>query len=175
MLVEGESEYWVLPQLARLMGYDFALEGIVCLEFAQCGIDPPLKVARELGIEWHVLADGDDAGNSYAGQAMRYLEGEPAEERLTVFPDRDIERFFWNCGYDDVYRRSSKLPEHVLNKLSAGKIIRSAVRKQSKPFLALSVVEAVASQESAGVPQVLQEMIENCVRIARSAPERCLS
>lgn len=172
LLVEGESEYWILPQLARLMGYDFSLEGIVCLEFAQCGIDPPLKVASELGIEWHVLADGDDAGNSYTGQAKRYMDGEPIEERLTVFPDRDIERFFWNCGYDDVYRKSSKLPEKVLNKLSPGKIIRSAVRKQSKPFLALSIVEAVASTDSAGVPVVLQEMIETCVRVARHAPER---
>ena len=172
LLVEGESEFWILPQLARLMGYDFSLEGIVCLEFAQCGIDPPLKVARELGIEWHVLADGDEAGNSYAGQARRYMDGESAEERFTVFPATDIERFFWNCGYQDVYRKSSKLPQHVLNKLSPGKIIRSAVRKQSKPFLALSIVEAVAEHESAGVPDVLKEMIETCVRIARSAPER---
>ena len=172
LLVEGESEYWILPQLARLMGYDFALEGIVCLEFAQCGIDPPLKVAKEFGIEWHVLADGDDAGNSYVGQAMRYMDGEPREERLTIFPDKDIERFFWNCGFDGVYRKSSKLPEKVLNKLSPAKIIRSAVRKQSKPFLALSIVEAVANQEPAGVPFVLQEMIETCVRLARHAPQR---
>ena len=172
LLVEGESEYWILPQLARLMGYDFALEGIVCLEFAQCGIDPPLKVARELGIEWHVLADGDDAGNSYAGQAMRYVDGESREERLTILPDKDIERFFWNCGFDGVYRKSSKLPEKVLSKLSPAKIIRSAVRKQSKPFLALSIVEAVANQDPVDVPGVLQEMIEACIQLARHAPER---
>lgn len=172
MLVEGESECWILPQLARLMGYEFSLEGIVCVEFAQSGLDPPLKVARELGIEWHVLADGDDAGRSYENTARRHLDGREQKQHLTVLGESDIERFFWSHGYDEVYRRASKLPAATLAKLSPAKVIRTAVRKQSKPFLALSIVEAVAAGQSPGIPAELQRMVETCIDLARHAPER---
>jgi hypothetical protein len=64
------------------------------------------------------------------------------------------------------------LPENKLQRFSPGKIIQTAVRKQSKPFLALSVVEAIASEDSPGVPVILQEMIENSVNLARTAPSR---
>ena len=175
LLVEGESEFWILPQIARLMGYDFALEGIACVEFAQCGLDPLIKVAKELGIEWHVLADGDEAGKSYAENTRRYISGDNPDEGLTVLNQKDIERCFWSHGYQGVYERHARLPEGKLQRLSPGKIIQTAVRKQSKPFLALSVVEAIASEDSPGIPAVLQDMIKTCVSLARTAPSRLAS
>lgn len=95
LLVEGESEYWMIPQIARLMGYEFALEGIACVEFAQCGLDPPIKVAKELGIEWHVLTDGDAAGENYAATVKKYAGDDGQDERLTVLREPDIEHCFW--------------------------------------------------------------------------------
>jgi len=175
LLVEGESEYWLIPQIARLMGYEFALEGIACVEFAQCGLDPPIKVASELGIEWHVLADGDSAGESYANTARRYLENENGHERLTVLREEDIEHCFWHSGYAEVYKKYSKLKGRKLEQLSPGKIIQTAVRKQSKPFLALSVMEAIALEKSAGIPQILQDMIHGCVELARNSPGRLVN
>jgi len=175
LLVEGESEFWILPQIARLMGYDFALEGIACVEFAQCGLDPLIKVAKELGIEWHVLADGDEAGKSYAENTRHYISGENSDEQLTVLKQKDIERCFWSQGYQGVYERHARLPENKLQRFSPGKIIQTAVRKQSKPFLALSVVEAIATEDSPGIPAVLQQIIENCVRLARTTPSRLSS
>jgi putative ATP-dependent endonuclease of OLD family len=172
LLVEGESEYWLIPQIARLMGYEFALEGIACVEFAQCGLDPPIKVARELGIEWHVLADGDPAGEHYAATARGYLKGDDPEERLTLLEELDIERCFWENGYDAVYRKYSRLKGRALNEASPGKVIQAAVRKQSKPFLALSVVEAIAAEGSAGIPETLQQMIRRCVDMARQSSRR---
>ena len=175
LLVEGESEFWILPQIARLMGYDFALEGIACVEFAQCGLDPLIKVAKELGIEWHVLVDGDEAGKSYAENTRRYISGDNSGERLTLLKQKDIERCFWSQGYQGVYERHARLPERKLQHLSPGKIIQTAVRKQSKPFLALSVVKAIANEDSPGIPAVLQDMIKTCVSLARTAPSRLAS
>ncbi len=172
LLVEGESEYWLIPQIARLMGYEFALEGIACVEFAQCGLDPPIKVARELGIEWHVLADGDSAGKNYANTARQFLENENGNERLTLLAEQDIERCFWHFGYDEVYKQYSRMKGRQLEKLSPAKIIQAAVRKQSKPFLALSIVEAIAMEGSAGIPQILQDMIHACVDLARNSSRR---
>ena len=112
-----------------------------------------------MGIEWHVLADGDEAGKSYAENARHYISGENSDERLTVLKQKDIERCFWSQGYKGVYERHARLPENKLQRFSPGKIIQTAVRKQSKPFLALGVVEAIASEDSPGIPAVLQEMI----------------
>ena len=117
LLVEGESEYWLIPQIARTMGYEFGLEGIACVEFAQCGLDPPIKVARELGIEWHLLADGDMAGQNYANIARSYLKQENSRERLTVLREKDIERCFWQHGYDEVYKRHARLTGKQLEQL----------------------------------------------------------
>jgi putative ATP-dependent endonuclease of OLD family len=172
LLVEGESEVWILPQIARLMGYDIALEGIVCMEFAQCGLDPLIKVAEALGIEWHVLADGDEAGKDYAETARRFVPDEKFDERLTVLPMKDIERFFWNHGYRGVYQRFARLPDKKLQHFSPGKVIRVAIHKRSKPFLALSIVEAIAQEDSPGIPVILRTLIETCVSLARSAPAR---
>lgn len=172
LLVEGESEYWILPQIARLMGYDFALEGIACIEFAQCGLEPPIKAARDLGIEWHLLTDGDPAGQSYAGIARQLLGGEDEAERMTILGEKDIERCFWVNGYDDVFKKYSRMNPGQIQRTSPGKVIQAAVRKQSKPFLALSVVEAIASQGSPGIPPVLEQMINSCVKLARQSPER---
>jgi putative ATP-dependent endonuclease of OLD family len=172
LLVEGESEYWLIPQIARLMGYEFNLEGIACVEFAQCGLDPPIKVARELGIEWHVLVDGDKAGENYGNTARRYLEDDNDKERLTVLTEKDIEFCFWQFGYDEVYKKHSRIKGQKLKELSPAKIIQTAVRKRSKPFLALSIVEAIALEGSAGIPQILQDMVHTCVGLARNSPGR---
>lgn len=175
LLVEGESEYWFLPQLARLMGYDLALEGIACIEFAQCGLDAPLKVARDLGIEWHLLADGDAAGQLYADVARHYIGENDEDERLTVLAEKEIERSFWAHGYEDVYKKHARLKDDRLNQLSTGKILKAAVRKRSKPFLALSIIEAIASPGSRGIPPQLSGMIETCIDLARRAPSRIAS
>ena len=39
LLVEGETEYWLMSELSRVCGYDLASEGVACVEFAQCRIE----------------------------------------------------------------------------------------------------------------------------------------
>jgi putative ATP-dependent endonuclease of OLD family len=63
LLVEGErkpgsSTNW------RGVGHHFDAEGIKVIEFAQSGLKPLIKFARRMGIEWHVLVDGDEAGKN---------------------------------------------------------------------------------------------------------------
>jgi putative ATP-dependent endonuclease of OLD family len=172
LLVEGESEFWVVPQIARLMGYEFALEGISCIEFAQCGLDPLIKAARELGIEWHLLADGDDAGQHYLETGREFLGDREESDHITLLCDLDIEHCFWENGYSGVYEHHSRLSPAALRNSSPAQVIRQAVKKRSKPYLALSVVEAVSEDDSPGIPVVMNKLVETCVRLAREAPAR---
>lgn len=166
LLVEGETEFWVLPELARLAGHDFAREGIACVEFAQCGLAPLIRLARELGIEWHVLTDGDRAGEHYVAQARRFLGRAPYESRITALRERDIENCFFAHGYADLYRRLAG-PES--RSLPARHVIDRAIRRHSKPMLALELVLEAATRGPGGVPEPVAKMVGTCMDLARNA------
>jgi putative ATP-dependent endonuclease of OLD family len=172
ILVEGETEFWMLRELGRIAGYDFDLEGIACVEFAQCGIPPLVKAARELGIEWHLLTDGDAAGRSYVEKARALLRGDAADERITALRERDIEHCLFHRGYASVYERAAGVHVSPGHSVPARSIIHKALTRTSKPYMAFQVILEAARPGSPGVPPPLRRMIDTCVRLARSAPRR---
>ena len=172
LLVEGETEYWLLPELARLMGYDFATEGISCIEFAQCGVDPLIKLASNLGIEWHLIIDGDDAGEHYARHARQLIRHRSLADRITTLDEWDMEQCLWAHGYEEVYRRNAS--QHRKGKSGSGAespaaVIKQAIRARSKPGLALAIAEAAGQPDSPGVPRLLEKAVETTIRLARES------
>jgi putative ATP-dependent endonuclease of OLD family len=165
LLVEGETEYWILPDLARLLGHDLVQEGVACVEFAQCGLKPLAKLARALGIEWHVLADGDRAGGLYADAARGLLQGDQETRRLSALGDRDIEHCFWRHGYAGAFERLAGLAAGA--HLPPGRVIHKAIERRSKPGVAFELLAAVAEPGSPGVPPALRRAIETCVALGR--------
>lgn len=165
LLVEGETEFWILPRLARVLGYDFRLEGITCVEYAQSGLKPLIRIAEQLNIKWLMLSDGDHAGHKYANQARNYVSN-VSDKQICVFPAKDIEHYLWENGFDHVYIRQSRtrLPREKIN---ASRTIKSAIRNYSKPHLALSIIDAASGENATPVPEGLIELIENCVLTAR--------
>ena len=105
LLVEGETETWVINELARQCGHHFDAEGIKVIEFAQSGLKPLIKFARRMGIEWHVLVDGDEAGKKYAATVRGVLNNDRELERhhLTTLPAPDMEHFMYRQGFSNVY------------------------------------------------------------------------
>ena len=187
LLVEGETEAWLLPELARRCGYVLASEGVFCLEFAQCGVAPLIKLANALGIEWHLLADGDQAGQAYQRMAKRGRRERPMSERITGLRERDVEHCLYAHGYDEVFQeaafpggkrrqrggrrrtRKQRRRERRRGHQDASHIIEKAIRRESKPLLALRVLEATAEPDSPGVPEQLQRAIEVAVWLARTS------
>jgi len=171
LLVEGETEFWMLPELARQCGYDLNLEGVAIVEFAQCGLAPLIKLAREMGIEWHVMTDGDSTGRDYADEA-RHFAGKEGDWRITRLRERDLENCLWRHGYEQVYLKAAGLHFAPGHKIAPYRVIRRAIKRHSKPYLAFEALAAVAQKGSPGVPSPLECIIETCVRLAREAPER---
>ncbi len=166
LLVEGETEYWILPDLARLLGHDFAQEGVACVEFAQCGVGPLVKLARALGIEWHVLVDGDRAGQTYSTLARSFLRGEEESRRLSALEERDIEHCFWRHGHAHTLERLAGSAA-VAGGWSPRRVIEKALERHSKPGVAFELLASVADSGSAGAPPPLRRTIETCVALAR--------
>jgi len=170
LLVEGETEGWLMPELAILCGYSLPTEGIECIEFAQSGIEPLIKTADALGIEWHLIADGDSSGRGYAHTTRSMLNGRPERDHLTLLRARDIEEFLFNAGYAHVYRGAAGLTGHSAERPERARaVINKAIKATSKPQMALRVVEAMAMQGSPGVPPMLREMIDGVVALARKS------
>ncbi len=183
LLVEGESEFWFMPEAARLLNHDFELAGVACVEFAQCGLDCLIKTAVALGIEWHVLTDSDPAGQAYAATARTYLNGESEAKRLTLLPFQDLEHCLWHHGYHAVYQQAvpnqppqaPPPPKQCANGSPCQwfqqppvppvetQTIKRAVRATSKPHLAIAVVDAARQTGSPGLPASLVAAINSCV------------
>ena len=172
LLVEGESEAWLLPELARLCGYELAQEGIALVEFAQAGLDPAIRTAAGLGIEWHVLTDGDEAGEVYRALAETHAGADPPALRVTALEEPDLELFLWHHGYDEVYKSVAEVGPLSAAAMAPRRIIRRAIDRASKPMLALEVLSAIAERGEEGVPAPLRQLIDTCVTLAREAPAR---
>jgi len=173
LLVEGEREFWFLPEAARLLDLDLELEGVCCVEFAQCGLAPLIKLATELGIEWHVFADGDPAGQRYATVARGLLGATPEAQRLTLLAEKDIEHAMWFHGYSAVYDSAVGAPQRANITAIPGtpdyteQTIRMAISSTSKPHLAIEAVEAARQAGSPGLPAAIETAITTAVNNAR--------
>ncbi|HCT7774364.1 ATP-dependent endonuclease [Klebsiella pneumoniae] len=167
LLVEGETETWVINELARQCGHHFDAEGVKVIEFAQSGLKPLIKFARRMGIQWHVLVDGDEAGKKYAATVRGLLNNDRELERdhLTSLPALDMEHFMYRQGFDDVYHRVAQIPDNVL--MNMRRVITKAIHRSSKPDLAIEVAMEAGRRGVDAVPTLLKKMFSRVLWLAR--------
>jgi putative ATP-dependent endonuclease of OLD family len=163
ILVEGETEAWLVPELSLQAGVELPVEGVRVIEFAQSGIEPLLKVADDLGIAWLLLADGDTAGRRHAARAEAYLQASGSGGEVVVLPAKDMEHYLYKAGFADVMRRAAG----VGRTQSAKRVIKAAVEKVSKPGLALLIMAEADRRGPDGVPSVIRELALAAQRQAR--------
>ncbi|MBS0184200.1 MAG: DUF2813 domain-containing protein [Nitrospira sp.] len=174
LLVEGETDFSFLPELARVLGCEFDLEGVSCVDFVHCGLDPLIKVADDLGIHWHVFTDGDRS--DFGKSASKHLRGRPGQDHVTMLGEPDIEQLMWQSGYSTVFesavgpRQKSLIsaakgtPDYIKQTIKAAQ-----VSLEGKPGMVFPLVSAVRQDGSPGVPSPLKTVIETVVRLARSS------
>lgn len=167
LLVEGETETWVINELARQCGHHFDAEGVKVIEFAQSGLKPLIKFARRMGIQWHVLVDGDEAGKKYAATVLGLLNNDRELERdhLTRLPAMDMEHFMYRQGFDDVYHRVAQIPDNV--PMNMRRVITKAIHRSSKPDLAIEVAMEAGRRGVDAVPTLLKKMFSRVLWLAR--------
>ncbi|BBL90567.1 ATP-dependent endonuclease [Vibrio rotiferianus] len=164
LLVEGETEVWLFNELARQCGYDLAAEGVQIVEFAQSGLKSLIKVAQGFGIDWHVVTDGDPAGKKYANTVRAHLEHDQERHRLTELPDRDIEHFLYNNGFEIFFKDIIKVPhEHPI---PAKKVVNRVLKKHAKPDLALAIVAHCEEKGMECIPVLLRWTLKRVVTMA---------
>lgn len=165
LLVEGETEIWLMLQLASIAGFNLQAEGVRIIEFAQCGSPPLIRVAKQLGINWHLMADGDDAGTKYVKQTKNFVENsQKTADHVTLLPNVDIEHFLYYNGFESVYRIESGYG--FAQNIPDNKIIERAIHRRTKPGLAINVVEKADRLGHEGIPKLLRNMFEKLIKLA---------
>ncbi|MDG6894144.1 ATP-dependent endonuclease [Volucribacter amazonae] len=167
ILVEGETEVWILSELAKLLDIHLDIYGIRLVEFAQSGLKPLIKYAKAMGIQWYVLTDGDDAGLKYAEIVKNMLpEYENASQRLTVLPQKDIEHFFYTQGFSQIFIRLARWQPHK-NYYPTSKIIQRAIQRSSKPDLALALCAEMRKQGKNAIPSLFRHLFRKVLALTK--------
>lgn len=167
LLVEGETEVWLLRELAELSGFHLNAEGIQLIEFAQCGLKPLIRYANKMGIHWYVLTDGDTAGKKYANTVRSLCpEGTSADQFLTVLPSRDIENFMFEHGFSHVYKKIAFNTTDYID-IPVNRIVHKAIKKTSKPDLAIAICDDVRIRGSQTIPKLLKQTFSKVMKLTK--------
>jgi len=178
LLVEGESDFHLMPLLFELIGHSQDQVSFSVLEVSQV-IDkgePLIKFAKALGIQWFLMVDGDDAGNDYVNRANNHLPtGENLADRARTLTHADIEHEFWRNGYAGFIenmvtntRKGQIATEAAGDDVKKTKLLIKAAIKQAggKPAFAQAMVNEVQQRGVGSIPQTIQDIIARVVQLA---------
>lgn len=178
LLVEGESDFHLMPLLFELKGHSQDQVSFSVLEISQV-IDkgePLIKFARALGIQWFLMADGDHAGNDYVNRANNHLAtGENLADRARSLTNADIEHEFWRSGYDGFIenmvpntRKDQIATEAAADDVKKTKLLIKAAIKQAggKPAFAQALVNEVRQRGVGSIPPTIRDIITRVVQLA---------
>lgn len=178
LLVEGESDYHLMPLLFDVMGYLQDQISFSVLEISQV-IDkgePFIKFAKSLGIQWFLMADGDQAGNDYVNRANNYLAtGEILADRARALSHADIEHEFWHNNYQSFIenmvsdtRKAQITTQAAGNDGERTKLLIKAAIKQAggKPAFAQALITEVRQRGVSAIPQTIKDIIDRVVQLA---------
>jgi len=179
LLVEGESDYHLMPLLFEICGHSLDQISFSILEISQV-IDkgePFIKFAKALGVQWFLMADGDTAGHNYVARANNHLDaGEALADRTRALAHRDIEHEFWSNGYDGFIRNMVPAPcqAQILTEAAGHadeeiKLLIKAAIKQAggKPAFAQALAAEIRTRGSATIPQTIRDVITRVVQLTQ--------
>ncbi len=171
LLVEGKTESLVFERCAAICGIDLAREGVYCVEYPHISSPRTLiKFAKQIGIEWFVVADGDDAGNGYVQSAEGELHGEDKEKRICQLK-YTFDVMLCMEGYGHHYERhvSSDTDNQTFTKDAAYWKAVVGKKSQLKTAAASSAVEEMCETGKDSVPEIISRIITTSIQLARGA------
>jgi putative ATP-dependent endonuclease of OLD family len=171
LLVEGETDYWVVSECARVLNVDLEEQGIRIVEYAQVGAATFVKVSDDLGIEWFCLCDGDTQGKATEKSVGALLKGKTAGGHVLTLPEANMELFLCKAGHGAVYKtnvspqKSAKITAKPGDPQYWSQVLDCQQDKFKVPC-AIKVVENIAKQGKKAVPKEIDELIKASVKLA---------
>ena len=170
LLGEGESEVTLLPEIARILGFNLEQAGVRCIPFRQADIGLFLSVADGLGIPWTILTDNDQEGQKTIQKVQAALNGRNEKRVLHVMPEDDLEQHLCVNEFGYVYEgllNADTMPQVTVPKTDPlyWKQVTKAVNKYK-----IAAIQNVLQEMRNGrpVPRLLKKVVVTAVNLAKS-------
>ena len=170
LLGEGESEVTLLPEIARILGFNLERAGVRCVAFRQSDIGLYLTVADGLGISWVTLTDNDQQGQSTIQKVRAALKGRNEKRILHVMSEEDLEQHLCVNGFGDIYEnlltaQTKRLVTVANTDPAYWKQVTKAVSKHK--FVAIqTVLDEIRNGRP--VPRLLKRAVISAANLAKS-------
>jgi putative ATP-dependent endonuclease of the OLD family len=172
LLAEGPTEFWVFTEVARMMEIDLDRSGVMVIAYSNAGGPGPfIKIGNDLGIEWHVVADGDRAGEDYSKATTTHLGGRSESEHLTRLPTSCIETFLCENGFGSIFEghiAPQRRPNLTTSPGGANywEQVIACRDKTPKEDVILEVLEEMGRRGRTSVPRLLHDVINATLLLA---------
>lgn len=169
LLVEGETDTVVFNEAARIMGHDLFCEGVCCVEYATVGADKFIKLADQLGIDWLLVADRDQAGDGYVRSAEALLHGRPVANQVRQLDHGTMEVFLCMEGYGAIYEANISPQKRPTITASNGSLeywkqVVKAQADKGKPRVVLDAMLEMEARGDSSMPMLLKDVIQEALR-----------
>ena len=166
LLVEGETELIVFEGSSLLCGADLRSKGVYCIPYRQLDHLVLIKLADQLGIEWLVVADGDQQGDKTVKSSKKEM-GERPEEWRVIQLDGTLDSLLCRNGYGQIYQKNRiHLQEQDGRDPDWDEVVKD---QRSKPATAGIVMEEMERRGAEGVPERIRDIIRTAVELAEGA------
>lgn len=180
LLVEGETDVSVFAECADLIGINLHALGIRLVEFSQAG-GPGIfiKVADELGLQWHLVADSDPEGQKYIENARILLNGREEGDYISALTHPNIDVLLCCSGYGQPYRngvgpqKEADLEGFAVDSQEYWEEVYKIINKArgfSKPAAALKSILEMKAVGSGGVPKELRDIVNRVIALVGETP-----
>jgi len=172
LMVEGETEVTVFSECASILDMDLQRLGVRLIEYSQVGSKTFHKVANALGIEWYLVADGDQEGNRYVTTAEGHLNGRERSGHIFQLPFRNLDILLCCRGYGMPYEAGIHEDSRCTITTDQGteeywdQTYDALRRKFSKPAAALEAVLAMKNNGAAHVPAEIRAILDKAIALA---------
>jgi putative ATP-dependent endonuclease of OLD family len=170
LLGEGETEVTIFQECARVLGLDLERYGVRCVDYRSSDIEYFVKIANELGIEWHCIIDNDGQGAADRKKMLGHLNGLDEKDRITVLPCDNMDVYLSENGFGDIYE--SYLSEQLKKQVTVAKgdpqywiqVCRAV--KSYKVKAALDVTFEMHNKGNSAVPGLLIDILKKSMTLA---------
>ena len=170
LLHEGQTEYWILNESARVGGSSLEQKGIRLVEYSHMGLGTLIKLADQFGIQWHVVSDSDAEGMKYKATATAALNGRLADAHISILPDHDMEHFLCKNGFGQVYVNNiAQQKAHLVTVAPTDPQywtqVLSAQPKNFKISCALQVVASLEGLGPSAIPPLVTGILNKAIAL----------
>ncbi len=174
LMVEGQTDFVVFNECARIMGIDLYSEGIYCVEYSQSTPEGLLKFANALGIDWFFQADGDQKGQKYITDAKKCLNGKLEQNHIFILSKNNIEELFCSQGFECMFRKyiaveKQRIVPAIDDPQYCKQLIKASKAEFKKVKAAIKILSEIEKEGEYAIPEEIKQIINQAVQIARQA------